>query len=101
MNWASLRAKAHVIMALGGTAEEAAEKLASGRKLCPQRLKPYSKRWSSAAVNRCATQNRAQHRVFPQAVKPCPCQERPFPETIYKMAFSKPAGCAGREDYFR
>jgi hypothetical protein len=27
-----------------------------------------------AAVNGCATQNQVQHRVFPQAVKPCPSQ---------------------------
>jgi hypothetical protein len=25
-----------------------------------------------AAVNRCATQNQVQHRLFPQLVKPCP-----------------------------
>src|SRR5271157_2155494 len=41
----------------------------------PKRLKPtLQNKPFIAAVNRCATQNQARYRLFPQAVKPCPSQ---------------------------
>jgi hypothetical protein len=49
--------------------EEVAEKTFPGRELSPQRLKPRLKRRRIAAVNRCATQNQTQQRVFPQPLE--------------------------------
>jgi hypothetical protein len=78
-------------------AKELAEKVIAGREPWPQRPKRLLKNsWSAeqppsaakavaenkpviAAVNRCATQNQVQPRLFPQAVKRCPDTKPRFP----------------------
>jgi hypothetical protein len=65
-------AKARVLSGLNGTAEQLAEKVHS----VPQSAAKADTENTPviAAVNRCATQNQVQRRVFLQLVKPCPTQ---------------------------
>jgi hypothetical protein len=49
-----------------------------------------------AALKRCATQNQAQHGLFPQAVKSCPSQHLLEPEFFHSLF--RRAASRGPED---
>jgi hypothetical protein len=68
-------------LALGGTAEQAAEKVASGQDPCPQRLKPDSRQYTYRSAEALRHPKSTTTASFSAR-----CEGVPFPKTIYEAS---------------